>query len=140
MTEVRRTAGVTASEQIARDLRAQIFTGVFAPGTKIPSTSELKSTYGVSLMTVRAGVETLRREGLVYGRQGAGVFVAERPERSVPAFVEDVEVPGAVRQVFIRLVPRGTVTPSDTLSSEALVDLDGDGKVIGVTVTLPPRR
>ena len=52
-------------------------------------------------------------------------------ERPVPAFVRDVDVPGVTRQVSVRLITLGAATPADTVSAEAMVDLDSQGEVIG---------
>lgn len=50
------------------------------------------------------------------------------------AFVRDLEV-ASMRQVFIRLVKPGESTPADTIDAEnAMIDLDEQGRVIGVTV------
>jgi DNA-binding GntR family transcriptional regulator len=61
--------------QIADDLRTAIAQGELAPGSQLPSTSELTDRYGVAAMTVRNALRVLRDEGLVVARQGSGVFV-----------------------------------------------------------------
>lgn len=49
------------------------------PGDKIPSESDLAKQLGCSHGTVRKAISTLVYEGLLTPRQGAGVFVQERP-------------------------------------------------------------
>jgi DNA-binding GntR family transcriptional regulator len=61
--------------QIADDLRSAIHRGDIAPGSQLPSTSDLSTQYGVARMTVRNALRLLRDEGLVVARQGSGVFV-----------------------------------------------------------------
>lgn len=69
--------------QVAGLLRAAILTGRYAPGDKLPSGPELATQLGVARMTVQQAIRLLRSEGLVVSRQGSGVFVRERTQRSV---------------------------------------------------------
>lgn len=64
---------------IAQDLRAEL--SAAEPGSLLPSEAELSQRYGVSRVTVRKALETLREEGLVESRQGFGWFVAVAPVR-----------------------------------------------------------
>jgi GntR family transcriptional regulator len=66
-------------QQVAADIRAKIERGILKPGDKLPSTRQLVKDYDVSETVIRFAMVQLRAEGLVYGRQGKGVFVAERP-------------------------------------------------------------
>lgn len=62
-------------QQLAANLRGKISSGVYAPGDRIPSGSELSSSYGVARATVTSALRILRAEGLIVSRQGQGVFV-----------------------------------------------------------------
>jgi GntR family transcriptional regulator len=62
-------------KQIADDLRAAITAGEYGPGDRIPGENVLSADYGVAVMTVRQAMTTLKNEGLVEARKGAGVFV-----------------------------------------------------------------
>jgi DNA-binding GntR family transcriptional regulator len=64
-------------ERIAGDLRARIRSGEYAPGSRLPSKSELKAAHGVSDGPVNEAVKVLRGEGLVESRQGSGLFVCD---------------------------------------------------------------
>lgn len=72
---VDRTSGVPAFRQVAADLREKIKTGVYAPGSQLPSERDLVDTYGVSRPTVRDAVDLLKSEGIVIAEHGRGVFV-----------------------------------------------------------------
>jgi GntR family transcriptional regulator len=61
--------------RVAADLRGWIVEGVLPAGSKLPSESELMRLYGVSRVTARLAVGTLRQDGLVITRQGHGTFV-----------------------------------------------------------------
>src|SRR5215470_1142640 len=63
---------------VARELRKRIEERVYTPGGKLPSMSELCSSFGVSAITVRNALRELTQEGLVSGHQGLGVFVKEQ--------------------------------------------------------------
>lgn len=61
--------------QLADDLRRRVMGGQIAIGAKLPSEAELTRAHGVSRTVVREAIASLRAEGLVASRQGAGVFV-----------------------------------------------------------------
>src|SRR5215469_10096933 len=65
---------------IARELRKRIEERVYTPGGKLPSVSELCSSFGVSAITVRSALRALTQEGLISGHQGLGVFVKEQAQ------------------------------------------------------------
>lgn len=86
--------------QIADDLRAQIRGGSLAPGTPLPSTTQLAEQYDASLSLVKEAVRVLRAEGLVVGQQGKGVFVRDSGETAVD---EIAELRSAVQDLSVRL-------------------------------------
>jgi GntR family transcriptional regulator, transcriptional repressor for pyruvate dehydrogenase complex len=66
---------------IAERIAAEIASGKFAPGARLPTEQEMVAAMGVSRTVVREAVAALRAEGLVMTRQGAGAFVAADVER-----------------------------------------------------------
>jgi GntR family transcriptional regulator, transcriptional repressor for pyruvate dehydrogenase complex len=62
-------------------LTADITSGKFAPGSRLPTEQEMIASLGVSRTVVREAVAALRAEGLVVTRQGVGAFVAATPGR-----------------------------------------------------------
>ncbi|CAD6010996.1 Transcriptional regulator PhnF [Agreia sp. COWG] len=62
---------------IADELRGEIVGGVAAPGSKLPSESDLAARFEVHRNTVRQAVASLAAEHLVVRRRGSGTFVAE---------------------------------------------------------------
>lgn len=66
-------------ERIRLALREGILSGHHAPGSRVPSESELGQLYGASRITVRQALSALQQEGLIFTRQGKGSFVA-RPK------------------------------------------------------------
>ncbi|NDL56637.1 GntR family transcriptional regulator [Phytoactinopolyspora mesophila] len=61
--------------QVAEDILAEIDSGALRPGDKLPSESDLASSYGVSRITVRRAIKELRQEKKVRVVQGRGTYV-----------------------------------------------------------------
>ncbi|RFC61813.1 FadR family transcriptional regulator [Fulvimarina endophytica] len=61
--------------EISERLRRIIQSGHIAVGQKLPTEAALTSQYQVSRTVVREAIASLRSDGLVESRQGAGVFV-----------------------------------------------------------------
>lgn len=64
-------------ERVMRSLRERIASGDLPPGTKLPTTADLATEYGVGTTTVRQAVKLLQFTGELVGHQGVGVFVPE---------------------------------------------------------------
>ncbi|MFI2650686.1 winged helix-turn-helix domain-containing protein [Micromonospora fulviviridis] len=67
--------------ELIEDLLRRIKEGEFQPGSQIPSTQQLSDHYDVSVSTIHRAVATLREQGVLVGRPGRGVFVAESARR-----------------------------------------------------------
>lgn len=63
--------------RIRHALRADILSGHYAPGSRVPSESELGQRFSVSRITVRQALASLQQEGLIYTLQGKGSFVSK---------------------------------------------------------------
>jgi GntR family transcriptional regulator len=66
-------------QEIADELRRRAQAA--APGSLLPSESELSAEFAASRVTVRRALDVVRDEGLVSARQGFGWFVATEPIR-----------------------------------------------------------
>jgi GntR family transcriptional regulator len=68
--------------------------GVFAPGSVLPSETELNGRFGVSRATSRAALNELEREGLIIRRPGKGSIVlrqrVDQPAEEMRGFSEDM--------------------------------------------------
>ena len=65
---------ITISEQ----LKAQIESGEYEPGRRLPSEFDLGEMFGVSRTTIRRAIANLIQQGLVTTQQGKGIFVSDR--------------------------------------------------------------
>jgi GntR family transcriptional regulator len=65
--------------ELAESLREDIESGSYGAGSLLPSEASLGASFGVSRVTVRKALESLRSDGLVEYRQGLGWMVAGEP-------------------------------------------------------------
>ena len=63
------------AEQVEELLRGRIRDGTYAPGSRMPSESELSDEFGVSRATVRTVLAKLAVNGLILRKQGDGTYV-----------------------------------------------------------------
>lgn len=71
----------TLAEQVEDLLRGRIREGLYAPGQRMPSESELSEELGVSRATVRTVLTKLAVNGLILRRQGDGTYVNAKVEK-----------------------------------------------------------
>ena len=76
-------------QQLYDLLLDQIRSGVYPPGSKIPSEEELCKTYDLSRVTVRNALGRLVDDNILVKRHGKGTFVA------TPVFTESAYANGS---------------------------------------------
>src|SRR5690349_329713 len=69
------TTGPPPYRLIAAGLRDQILDGSLPVGAKLPSQHELAARHHVARATVQSALRTLRDDGLITARKGAGHYV-----------------------------------------------------------------
>ncbi len=69
-------------EQVVVRLEAQILSGEFQPGDRLPNEREFAEKFRVSRTVIREAVKTLREKGLVSSEQGRGTFVTDGTSRA----------------------------------------------------------
>lgn len=80
-------------QQLSDALRADIQTGKYSPGEKIPTEMELSALYGVSRVTIRSALDSLVKSGLLIRKRGKGTFVAySRMSRSIASDISFSEM------------------------------------------------
>lgn len=140
-------------QQLADALRRQIGEGVYRPGDRLPSESELCARYGVSRITVRAALDQLAVAGLLQRQRGRGTFVAAQPVEHqlirLTDFVEDMVAAGLHPSSRIIHLGEEAATAEvaaqlDLLPGTLVVRLDrlrlADGAPIAFDVTYLPLR
>ncbi|MFJ8904454.1 FadR/GntR family transcriptional regulator [Streptomyces sp. NPDC102359] len=96
------------SEQVIAALRAQITSGEWPVGSRIPTEPELVERLGVARNTVREAVRALAHNGLLDIRQGSGTYVAATSELA-----------GVMHRRFADADPRHIAELRSTLESSA---------------------
>jgi GntR family transcriptional regulator len=99
--------------QVQHTIAIRIRRGEYAPGSQIPSESELSRELDVSRVTIREALRALTEEGLLVKAQGRGTFVADPlpplpHERRFTGYLEDLwnQLPSvSVRHIEITRVP-----------------------------------
>jgi GntR family transcriptional regulator len=98
-------------QQLAELIRERISCGEFAPGDRLPSESELGSTYQISRVTTRQALADLERDGLLDRVPGKGTFVRSRPAH--------VERPSRLTGFRENLLALGLIPTYRTLRAES---------------------
>jgi GntR family transcriptional regulator len=105
--------------RLKESIIAGVAEGRYVPHTRLPSQRRLCEAYGVSHMTVRRAINELIREGVIYARQGSGLFVAEPKAEAelgpLIGFTEDMRLRGMTassRVLEKRIVAASTILAS----------------------------
>lgn len=114
VAELERTKGVSLWRQIEQVLEAEVLSGTFGPGQRLPTECELAARFDVNRHTVRRSLASLQEKGLLRIEQGRGIFVRE------PV----VEYTVSQRTRFSEILQRQSRVPGGTLigSSEQAAD------------------
>jgi GntR family transcriptional repressor for pyruvate dehydrogenase complex len=93
------------SEHVAATLKSQILSGDLRPGDKLPTESQLTTTFGVSRTVVREAVANLNADRLVESRQGAGIFVCDRPAMAFSSITQEIglKISHALNVIEVRM-------------------------------------
>lgn len=78
------------NERIRREIEAQILSGAWPPGTKVPGEVVLMAQYGCARMTVNKALSALAGAGLVTRKRRAGTFVARPRAQSMVLEITDL--------------------------------------------------
>lgn len=78
-SKVRKTKAVWKT--IADIIRADIADGIYKPSEKLPTEAEFVERFKVNRHTVRHALSSLSEDGIVYSKQGSGVFVSASPAK-----------------------------------------------------------
>lgn len=83
--EIRSGSGVAYYHQLYTLLCAALNEGSIAPGSALPSESELMERFGISRNTVRRALGQLEQEKRIVRRRGSGSYARALPEAALPA-------------------------------------------------------
>lgn len=80
MAKSKREQGTTAYSRAVERIKGLVESGEIAPGGKLPSERKLAEEFGVARSSVREAIRSLADQGVLVSRQGAGTFLADRPQ------------------------------------------------------------
>ena len=124
-------------QEIDAALSAEIESGRFASGARLPTESALAQRFGVNRHTVRRAVAAMRDRGLVYSRRGAGVFVTASPvPYRLGAKTRFTQTLAEAGHTGSRIVLRAETVPATASEAEMLALPDGAEVHIVETVGL----
>ena len=118
----------TLHDQIRAGIEANILSGVWRPGDRIPFEHELMTQFGCARMTVSKAVASLVDAGLVVRRRRAGSFVAQPRMHAAILEIPDIqaEVAGRGLSYGLKLLSRCCRKPKAGLAAEETLAGDGD--------------
>lgn len=100
--------------QLMDEVEKSIKKGVYKPGDKIMTETEMAREYGVSLITVRKAIGSLMEKGLVVKKQGKGTFVTK------PKYARNMKK----LQSFSEMCAQMGVTPGAKMLENRLIPAD----------------
>jgi GntR family transcriptional regulator len=107
--------------QIRNSLRSRIVDGSYAPGSRVPSESELGRRFQASRITVRQALAELQKEGLIYTLHGKGSFVSKpKAYQNVSTLMGFAEQMGAMGYEVINELLGHESLPADAQVAERL--------------------
>lgn len=112
--KIDRGAGIAIWRQIAEWLKAEISSGTFVTGSKLPTEADIAARFDVNRHTVRRAIAVLVNEGILRADQGRGTFVAAAP----------MNYPIGSRTRFSEIVSGQHKTPSGRMIGSALEEAD----------------
>lgn len=118
----------TLHDQIRAGIEANILSGVWRPGDRIPFEHELMTQFGCARMTVSKAVASLVDAGLVVRRRRAGSFVAQPRMHAAILEIPDIQAEITTRgQVYgLKLLSRRRRKPRAGVSDEVTLAAGGD--------------
>jgi len=117
-------------------VKERIVTGEWAVDTKIPSHTDLASTYGVAPLTVRQVLARLEQDGLVSREQGRGTFV-RRPKEPAVLIVEDEPEVAELLTVHVRSAGVRPLVAHTVAEAHAILQGGHDIQLVLSDVRLP---
>lgn len=101
--------GDLKSDRVMALLEEQILSGALAPGTVLPTETELSEALGVSRTVLRDAVRALVARGLLTVRQGRGTIVREPSDE-------------AYASAMVALLARSELSMGDVMSARATIE------------------
>ena len=112
--------------QIYNQILSEIQSGSFKIGDKLPAERELCEQFGVSRAPIRQALSALEMNGIIYSRQGEGVYVKSNqiaPERSETAIFFNSISPEDIVEARMHIEPLIVKFAAQRATDEDIEDL-----------------
>jgi DNA-binding transcriptional regulator YhcF (GntR family) len=120
-------------------LRDGLLSGEFAPGTQLPSHTQLAVRFGVATLTVRHVLAHLEEEGLVSREHGRGTFARARPAPAV-LIVEDDALTRTLLQTYVTKAGYRPIEASCSREGLAVLEQDRTIALVLSDIHLPVKQ
>jgi CheY-like chemotaxis protein len=120
-------------------LREGLLSGEFAPGTQLPSHTQLALRFGVATLTVRHVLAHLEAEGLVSREHGRGTFARARTAPTV-LIVEDDALTRTLLQTYVTRAGYHPVAASCSREGLAVLERDRTIALVLSDIHLPAKQ
>ncbi|MDR1795456.1 MAG: GntR family transcriptional regulator [Erysipelotrichaceae bacterium] len=125
MKTLKQDGSTSLTRQLSIDILNDISSGVYKPGDKLPSESEMMQTYKVSRVTIRNAIARLVNDGFLLKHQGKGTFVA------MPQYHREFNGDGSFTQA---IAAQGKTPSTQIISIEKMEADQAIAKHLGVSV------
>jgi DNA-binding transcriptional regulator YhcF (GntR family) len=120
-------------------LRDGLLSGEFAPGTQLPSHTQLAVQFGVATLTVRHVLAHLEEEGLVSREHGRGTFARARTTPAV-LIVEDDALARTLLQTYVTRAGYRPIEASCSLEGLAVLEQDRTIALVLSDIHMPGKQ
>ena len=120
-------------------LRDGLLSGEFAPGTRLPSHTELAAQFGVATLTVRHVLAHLEQEGLISREHGRGTF-ARAPSTPAVLIVEDEPLARTLLQTYVTRAGYRPITASCPAEGLAALEQDRTIALVLSDIHMPAKQ
>jgi DNA-binding NtrC family response regulator len=116
-----------------------LLNGEFAPGTQLPSHTELAVRFGVATLTVRHVLAHLEEEGLVSREHGRGTFARARTTPAV-LIVEDDALARTLLQTYVTRAGYRPIAASCSMEGLAVLEEDRTIALVLSDIHMPGKQ
>jgi GntR family transcriptional regulator len=124
---------VSLADQVLEILIERIISGIYHPGSKLPSENQLREEFSVSRSTIRTAISRLEDRLLIYRQPGVGTFISEHPNISNP-LNEFIEFPKLIKangfEPGYQELSSNIIEPDDEILGN--LQLDADSQVLKI--------
>lgn len=121
-------------QRVANSIVAEIRSGKYPRGERLPPERELAEEFGVSRPTVREAIIALEIRGIVEARRGSGIYVVEAAPSETNATEQDIG-PFEVTEARRLFEGESAALAAAIITDEEIAKLEGLLEILGANTT-----